>query len=334
MPGILKKTFCLAVIFLLCTNAKGQIVGGSEAEEGTMKFLVKLEITRRLEINDLDYFETICAGTILDLQLNWVLTAGHCLATRETLDEGVWITTAFKKVRIIAGVKNTGTVENRQIREVSYTDGRVFIHPDQGKYYGNLYDAALIKLPKPFDRSPTVNHVTVLRMDTMSIDFNQMIERGMSCVIQSWGANALVPDGDKWVFDYDPPVAKLADAKVAMQGRLMLYKHVNATGKFASSSGDRRPPITASGDSGAPVLCAHGQQDPLHAGESGQGVMFYIHTDGFCHKANLFLREKYKGYPDCGFGTDVRKIHDWILKTFSDNPSPQCRGEVCEDLPV
>jgi len=325
MPSILKKTFCLAVIFLLCSNAKGQMVGGqSEAEEGTMKFLVRLEITRMLETDGEDFSASICAGTILDLQLNWVLTAGHCLADKVELVEGVPTTTAFKKVRITAGVKNTDTVENKQIREVNYTDGRVFIHPNYGKYASNSYDAALIKLDQPFDQSPTVNHVTVLRIDTMSVDFHQMIKRGMSCVFQSWGANALVPDGDNWMFGYDPPIANPADAKIAMQGRMMLYKHDFVNGRFASSGGGRRPPTYAPGDSGAPVLCAQGQQDPLYAGKSEQGVMFFVFSDGFCYKADVELREEFKNEPDCGAGTDVRILHKWILKTFSENqPLPQ-----------
>ena len=179
---ILKMTFCLALIFLLCRNAKGQMVGGqSEAEEGTMKFLVKLEITRRLETNDKDYSSLVCAGTILELQLNWVLTAAHCLADKVRQVNGVPTTVAFKKVRIIAGVKNTDTADNRQTRKVRYTDdGRIFMHPNWNRTT-KTYDAALIKLRTPFYWSPTVNPVTVLRIDNMSVNFNREIERGMSC---------------------------------------------------------------------------------------------------------------------------------------------------------
>jgi len=324
MPSILKKTFCLAVIFLLCSNAKGQMVGGQgEAEEGTMKFLVKLEVSHRRKTDGEDFGSSICAGTILEMQLNWVLTAAHCLTDKNITYEGSPTTIAYKTVRMIAGVKNTDTAANRQIREVNHTDGRVFIHPDYDSTK-KIYDAALIKLRQPFDRSPTVNQVTVLRIDTMSFDFNREIKRGMSCVYQSWGANKLVPAGDEWTFGYDPPIKNAEDAKVAMQGRLWLQKHDAVNGRFSFSNGDRRPPVVATGDSGAPVLCAHGQQDPLYAGKSGQGVMFFVLSHGFCHKVDVDLREEFEGEADCGEGTDVRILHKWILKTFSENQaSPQ-----------
>ena len=127
----------------------------------------------------------------------------------------------------------------------------------------------------------------------MGIDYNQDIrERGINCVYQSWGANAFVPDGNKWLFGFYPPIRNAEDSKVAMQGRIRLQRYDTVKGEFFLSNGDRQPPTVATGDSGGPVLCAHGSQDPLYAGRSGQGIMFLVLTSGFCYQVEEYLRER------------------------------------------
>lgn len=286
-----------------------------------MRFLVKLEVTFMLETNKKDHSFKICAGTIIDMQLNWVLTAAHCVRDYVKTIDGVPTTIAYKNIRIIAGVKNTDSAANKQIRDVHYTDRRVFTHT--GLNGTSLtYDAALIKLNQAFDRSPTVNEVTALPVQTINIDYNQEIrERGINCVYQSWGANTFVPDGNKWLFGFQPPIRNAEDSKIAMQGRIRLQRYDTDKGKFILSNGDEQRPIVAIGDSGAPVLCAHGSLDPLYYGSSGQGIMYLVLTSGFCYQVEEHLRERNVGCSDYGSGTDVRHLHEWILKKFSENPT-------------
>jgi len=116
-----------------------------------------------------------------------------------------------------------------------------------------------------------------------------------------------------------------------MQGRMRLQKHDAGKRKFYFGNGFRGPPMVAKGDSGAPVLCACNGHDPLHAGSSGQGVMFLMLSDGFCYETMPLNREAQKGNPNCGAGTDVRALHKWILDTFSEN---QLTPEYFPDLVV
>ena len=143
MPWSSEKFLYFALFLLLSSNAKAQLIGGIRAEEGALKFLVKLEASYGPENEERVTHIITCAGTILEKRLKWVLTNAHCFRDMEKTVEGVQTTISYKSVRVIAGVKDTDNETNRQIREVRRSDGRIFLHP-QSERWPN--DAALIKL--------------------------------------------------------------------------------------------------------------------------------------------------------------------------------------------
>ena len=108
---------CFALVVLsLYGDAKGQIVGGTMAENGTFNFLVKLDLYYAVEnTENIIPAPLLCGGTIIDW--NWIMTAAHCFRDHK---EGQ-VNTKWKRVDVIAGVKDA-LDPRRQVQTVGDKD--------------------------------------------------------------------------------------------------------------------------------------------------------------------------------------------------------------------
>ena len=304
------NTFCFVLVILsLYGDTKGQIVLGTKAEEGTLNFLVKLEVSYLVE----DFNKVIpnyqtCAGTIIEW--NWILTAAHCFKDFKRKIQGYQVDLKWKKVDVIAGVKDSMD-PNRKIQSVANNDGRVFLHPGRD---GHKNDVALIKLKQNLTQSAAVGTAVFLETP-MDYDYNKKISEGggVDCVVQGWGKTTLLFDKKtkEWGYAHFPQNAR--------EAKIPLYKHHD--GQFFYTKGQKIFPKVAPGDSGAPVVCAPVKQverdgDVIieHQDLHKNGLVYSVLSGGWCYGVNNFN----ESCQDENFGVDIRVVDGWIQEKIKE----------------
>jgi len=293
--------FCFALVALsLYGDATGQIVGGTMAELGTFKFLVKLDIFFAVENREISFR---CGGTII--AWDWILTAAHCFYDEEMKVQGRQVNVTWKKVKVTAGVKYVNDSDNWQVQSVKNNDGRVWLHPEHNPPYK---DVALIKLKESLNPSPTVGTAWFLTTP-MDYDYKKKIreEGGIDCIVQGWGNTKI---------NYSQTLKKLVyrgNPNNAREGKISLYYYRD--GLFYITNGRGIYPKPATGDSGAPVVCAPSKRVERdgHVTYERQdvhehGMVYGVLSGGECFGVNTMD----KNCVENNYAVDVRVVNGWI----------------------
>src|SRR5215210_4271878 len=216
------------------------IVGGTAVSNGKYPFMAYLKLYRNGKRSG------FCGGSLIDQDS--VLTAAHCLIN----------TTGAVVVvgRTDLGKKNRG-------QEIGAS--RAFIHP---RYYGNGYDAAVLKLSRP------VKGIKPIKLATAKQ--NDMEKPGHILTAAGWGVRKQRPDIlPKRMRDVSIPVVSDSRAKRAYQSQGLKYlpSLQVAAGKKGKSPcyGDSGGPLF---DSGSRTQVGITSEGPRSCGSTRYPAMY------------------------------------------------------------
>ncbi|NXY21378.1 OVCH2 protein, partial [Atrichornis clamosus] len=196
-----------------------RIIGGEEAVPYSWPWQVSVQMAD----------EHVCGGAVLAKE--WVVTAAHCLNSREQYRD-LWM--------VVTGLHDLTEQEYRQKRSVKH----YFIHPSFNKTTMDS-DIALLQLAEPLEFNPYVLPVC------LPAEEEEELQPSRTCVVTGWGAPEADREKEKKLQQLEVPILVLDTCQ---------SYYINLPSKVTQRMICAGFPLeegkdSCTGDSGGPLVC-------------------------------------------------------------------------------